>query len=145
MMADTNRPIGNQCDAPNIHRSRCFDFKVGYLNIQGLKNKELILSKYGLENQLGIICISEHWANVYELPNYKIEHYSLVNSYCRNSHIRGGVAIYISSLLNYSVSKLNFDTLCDELNFEATGIIIKCLKLAVVSLYRSPTGVAVYF
>ncbi|XP_047103901.1 uncharacterized protein LOC124722820 [Schistocerca piceifrons] len=65
---------------------------------------------------------------------------SIVNSYCRKKHIRGGVAIYSHQSLNCTITKLDLNSLCDEQHFEVTGIIINSHKLIVVSMYRSPKG-----
>lgn len=56
-------------------------------------------------------------------------------------HIRGGVAIYINQSFSCTINKLNLDYLCDEKNFEATGVVIDSLKLIIISLYRSPKGI----
>lgn len=100
------------------------------------------MNEFALENKYDIFCLSEHWCRDLEIPYKKCDSFILASSYCRKEHIRGGVAIYLSKALHVTCSKLDLDFLCDELNFEAAGIVINCIgiKLLIVSLYRSPNG-----
>lgn len=43
----------------------------------------------------------------------------------------GGVAIYTKQLLNCKIAKLDLDSLCDQKQFEVTGITINSQKLIV--------------
>ena len=115
-------------------------YRLGFLNIQGLKGKELLMNEFALSNNYSILCLSEHMCNENELPFRIFDDYVLASSFCRISHIKGGVAVYIKKSCNLLYSVLDLKFLCSELHFEATGIVIASLKLIVISLYRSPDG-----
>jgi hypothetical protein len=127
------------CSSSKVLHTGNFDLKVGYINVQGLVGKNLILNDFATENLFDIICVSEHWCRKSEIPYIILQDFQLVNSFCRVDHVHGGVAVFVrSSLVDYS-SILDFD-LCDELVFEVTGVFFENVKLAIVSLYRSPKG-----
>lgn len=115
-------------------------FKIGYLNVQGMNEKHVVLNNFANENRFDILCLSEHWCEENEISFHILDDFQLVNSFCRKQHIRGGVAIYIKKALVNSSNRLDLSFLCIELHFEATCIYFENLKIIVVTLYRSPRG-----
>lgn len=116
------------------------EFKIGYLNIQGINKKHVLLNEFAMLNKFDILCLSEHWCVEDEIIFCKLDHFILVNSFCRKLHIHGGVSIYVNKNVPHNIEQLCLDSLCIEFDFEATGIVINNLKLIIVSLYRSPHG-----
>lgn len=116
------------------------DFSISYLNTQGMVDKDVLINEFSNDNIIDILCISEHWCREEELSYKVLDDYTLINSYSRKHHLHGGVAIYVKTHLAPKCSKLDLGTLCDELHFETSGLLIECLRLLVVVVYRSPNG-----
>lgn len=82
-----------------------------------------------------ILCFSEHWKSEEELSCYKINNFTLISNYCRNSGEHGGVAIYVKegfkaietkNLCKYSV-KGQFE--CAAIEFKLNKVIISCIAV----------------
>jgi len=126
---------------PDLFESNSINgFKVGFLNIQGMGEKSILLDKFCLENGFGVICICEHWCKGVELDYKILENYVLSSSFCRVHFLHGGVAIYLRDQFVANFAKLDLEYLCIEKHFESTGVVIGNLKLIIIALYRSPTG-----
>lgn len=110
-----------------------------------MSNKHVALSEFGNNNSFDILCLGEHWCKKDEIVFSKLDDYVLANSFCRLDYIRGGVSIYVKDELASKCNNLDIENICIELDFEATGIVFNCLKLVVVSLYRSPNGCPMVF
>ena len=70
---------------------------VYHQNIRGLKGKvnELLSQLYPTFPQ--VLCFSEHHMNQTELQHTFLDGYNLRVCYCRISHIKGGVCIYVQN------------------------------------------------
>lgn len=112
-----------------------------HLNIQGIAGKRTQLEVILENHPVDILCISEHWLTNLEMSNYKINNYNLVNSFCRENHIRGGICIFAKPDLNFKSFSYNK---CIEKSFEVTVIvnknIIKDSTLFIITIYRSPNS-----
>jgi hypothetical protein len=116
------------------------NIKIGYLNIQGLNNKNLIVSEFATDNLLDMLCLSEHWSRDDEILYEGLDNYHLINSFCREHRVHGGVAIYVNKYYAADSVQLNLNFLCVEFDFEITAIIIEKIHLVVIVVYRSPDG-----
>lgn len=50
------------------------------------------------------------------------------------------ISLYVTKLMAHKFCKLDFEHLCNELDFEVYGIFSKELKLVIFVMYRSPDG-----
>lgn len=114
------------------------NFDILYMNIQCLRNKLDNLNHILSKHKYNVLCFSEHWLNNYEITLYNPDGYVLGNYYSRVKHIHGGTIIYTKNDVNVEV--IDMTRICDELNFEVTGVIIHSFKVIILTIYRSPDG-----
>lgn len=130
-------PIGqNKIIWPSDNANKIF--KVLFLNIEGLGNKNNILSEMAIECNYGAICLNEHWFDRNSVQWELIENFKLAAAYGRSDHLRGGVAIFVREDVNFI--ELDINGFCSELNFEVAAVLLEDLNTILVSIYRSPSG-----
>ncbi len=117
--------------------------KILYLNIQGIKNKINIIESFLQNSNIYFLCIAEHWLSKDEVTLAFPASFYCASAYCRTNHIRGGSAIFVHD--KFKSRELDVNQFCNELNFEASAVIIDDLKVVLVSLYHSPNGSALEF
>jgi hypothetical protein len=105
-------------DSPN-------NLKVYHQNIRGLKKKISQLSNI--------------------LHPEPIEYYKLGGKFCRRQYKNGGVCIYVHESIDYSCIPIHH--ICKEKDLEICAIKINLskVKIAIITIYRSPTGDFSYF
>lgn len=125
----------------NQMKNRIDQLIVYHLNVQNLVNKINKLELLTTENKPDAFCITETWSHDDGIESMHIPGFKLKSYYNRKEHIHGGTAIYvqekkISKPLN-SVLKYT-----SEMNIECCGIEMNDVqgKLAVISIYRPPSG-----
>lgn len=118
---------------------------VGHINVQCLRNKLNLLEIFAHQQNLHVLCITEHWADETELKSLSIPHYTLVSAFCRVNSQHGGVAIYTrndikDALKPKSVKYIN--SFASETNIElcAASLCYKQFKINVIAIYRPPIG-----
>jgi DNA-binding FrmR family transcriptional regulator len=104
----------NKCD--DINRS----FKIFHQNIRGIKGKinELMISL--LNDELSIICLSEHHLNVEEMDVTHIPKYKFGSGYGRKMFKNGDVCIFVQEDQNFT--SLNLQKYCKECDIEIAAI-----------------------
>lgn len=136
---DSNHKFSNSLES-SFNDKLNLDFKIGYLNIQGLERKNIIVNDYANENLFDVLCLSEHWCKKDEISYKILDDFTLINSFCRDFHIHGGVSIYVKNSIMENCCSLSLDNYCKEIHFEASGIVVENLKLIIIVIYRSPSG-----
>lgn len=51
--------------------------KIGFLNIHGMKGKEIVLNDFLLDNNNDLVCLSEYWVSEIEFPYLKVQDFKL--------------------------------------------------------------------
>jgi hypothetical protein len=116
------------------------------LNIRGAVNKleefQLILSELCLNPYF--VCFSEHWATLDTIMSLnKLDGFTLLDSYCREKKMGGGVCI-MGRNLNTFKSRIDINMLGKDSVFECvaveTGGINNLFhnKLVIINIYRAP-------
>jgi len=73
------------------------NFKILYLNIQGLEGKTSLLESFiASETDLHIVCISEHWLKQSEIETCFPNNFYCPSAYTRLNKIRGGTLIFVN-------------------------------------------------
>lgn len=121
-------PLSDQ--SPNL--------KFLFLNIQGLTNKSIILDTFLHKQNINVICLTEHWLTVDEIPTALPDGYLCTSAFCRKDRIRGGSLILVRS--DQHVRVCDVSMFCSELNLEGAAVFLDSLKTIVVSIYHSPSG-----
>lgn len=110
-----------------------------HLNAQGIVEKNLQLEVLLEIHPTDILCVSEHWLSASDIRYFKIKNYVLINSFCREKHIRGGVCIFAKEFLNFKPHSVIKSI---EKNFEICLARYDDIKrgcvLYIVVVYRSP-------
>ncbi|XP_047109384.1 uncharacterized protein LOC124777885 [Schistocerca piceifrons] len=122
-----------------------------HLNIQYLINKLNVLQTFVNGHSPHVVVLTEHGLKSEEIIYIKLDGYFLGNSYCRQHHKGGGVAIFVREQLK--VNKLNhLDLYNSEGLTEVTGIelhIRGCgkgtVKQKIIGIYRPPKSEVVCF
>ena len=120
-----------------------YNLKIIHQNAQYLSNKIEIFTEFLQSTTPDILAISEHGLKEDEIHQCILEGYTLVSYFCRKKHKGGGIAIYSTSNM-VQCKHLNWVTgKSIEKTLEVTGMEIKCdkIKLIILALYRSPSGV----
>lgn len=116
-------------------------FNILHLNVQCIRNKIEQIELCLHENNVDVICITEHWLNMFETESIKLHGYVLSAIFCRKQFKNGGVAIFVRENLSINVKEINFlKSFCKEKILEIVGIEIKLKTdtLNIIALYRSP-------
>lgn len=115
--------------------------KILHQNVQCLSNKVDIIESTTHELDVDLLCVTEHWMKEDELVNVAIPGYTLKASYCRNSAIHGGVAIFSRCDDNYTVKVMkDITTFSVDLVIEVACVELVELRVVLVCMYRSPSG-----
>lgn len=83
--------------------------------------------------------LTEHGQKEETLKNTRLAGYSLKTGYCRKSHIKGGVAIYVSSSMQEKCDVVDLEQLSVEMICEAASIKLRLgsKHLHIVGVYRT--------
>lgn len=88
-----------------------------------------------------ILCISESWCSSLNLHTVSIPEYNIASFYVRQSHIHGGVIIYIKNDIGFKNLKYIND-FSEEMHAEfcAVSFCINHVKYCLITIYRPPGG-----
>lgn len=113
-------------------------------NSQIATNKGDELSLLCEEIDPDLLIVTEHGFNNSNIMQFKIQNYQLGNFYCRSSAKGGGAAVFVKNTFSFTAYRLTEST---DKNFEVTGVKVQTSKgqLAIIGLYRSPSGNAELF
>lgn len=122
----------------NINSNFNRTIRIFHINIQCLSNKvdqtSLFLDKFKYD----IVCVSEHWLSDLKIKTINLPGYYLGSSYCRSSHIHGGVCLFVKDGL--SSKPLNLNRFNTDIDAEFSGIELISNKVIIITLYRSGNG-----
>jgi hypothetical protein len=108
------------------------------VNVCCIRNKILELEDICRENQVNIICVSEHWLKDSQVDLFVPSNFIPAQVVCRTFRKNGGVGIYIRNSITFAVIDLSQFYL--ELDFECCGIKLTEDNVFILSIYRSPSG-----
>lgn len=108
------------------------------MNIQGLKDKVSILESFLSNQDIRVVCLSEHWLDANNVSLAAPNGFTCSSSYTRKEHIRGGTLILTHDSLQPRILDLN--SFCLEFHFEVSAVFLDEFKYIVVSIYHSPSG-----
>ena len=96
-------------------------------NIRGLSSKiDEFTSLLALDNiKPQFLCFSEHHMSQSNLYLINIENYTLGASFCRQSHQKGGVCIFVKKDISYNC--VDVVKYCEEKNLEICAIQIESM------------------
>ena len=107
--------------------------------MQSLRNKRNELEAFIVDKDFHIIGVTEHWLTGVEMESMHIQGYTLTNFSTRTRFSGGGTAIYVKDGSGFGV--LNIDPhLVVEKCFEGCCIVLRDFNIAVIVVYRSPSG-----
>lgn len=107
------------------------------LNVQGLTQTKCDHLTADFENSgLKLIMLTETWCTDGSLGALSFRKWVNVSSFCRRTHVRGGVGIWLERSAN--VQLLDLDEYCVEVHFEVCGV--KFGSFYIFCCYRSPSG-----
>lgn len=112
--------------------------RILHINIQCLRNKIYEVNMLLKENKFNLVCFNEHWLKPCEMALLHINGFSAISSFCRTTHIHGGVSIFADNRLNCTPLSIDIDNLCEEINCEISGLLYQ--NTQIITLYRSPLG-----
>ena len=118
-------------------------FSIFHHNVQGLTSKltslEVLIESF-ISNP-SIVCLTEHWLRKDAINMLNFNNYTIISSFCRENHIRGGSLILVKNELCPFVKEAATYTLySSELDFECSAIHIEKHNLIIVNIYRSHLG-----
>lgn len=102
--------------------------------------EELELCIDMMENQIDIICLSEHWLSTNQVDSIVFNDFALATYFARDKARGGGVAIYtrISKKIKFE-PRPDIAKLSVEKCFEVCGIqLLTSTPLIIVTIYRTP-------
>lgn len=137
-------PLPEEIDTVN-NKFRPLKINVLHQNVQCIRNKIEALELLLDDNDIDIVCITEHWLKTFEVNAVVINNYSVSSIFCRSEFKNGGVAILhrTSNLENMSVKELSFVSKYSvEKTIEIVGAEVKIAntRIIVLTIYRSPEG-----
>lgn len=116
-----------------------------HMNIQCITNKTAALELFAQEQNVDVLCVSEHWLTNQNCNLYNIKNYTMAAIYCRplsqgrGISTHGGVCIYLKNHLKSS-EIINIREMSTERDFEMVGIHIPDVNLVILVSYRSNRG-----
>ena len=119
--------------------------RIGHQNIRSLRGCKCLEIDVALENEnLDIMCITEHWLTQDELLLVNLDGFIRTSFYCRPSSAHGGAGIFLKkSISNYFI-RTDIVDMSIENHFEVAAIELSAQsvsqRLVVVALYRPPQG-----
>lgn len=110
-----------------------------HFNIQGIASKASQLEVLLDIHPTDIVCFSEHWLTSAEMKHFKLNGYTLINSFCRKEYTHGGVCIFATK--NLYLKPFSYNK-CIEKIFEVTIATFKTLNksLFLITVYRIPNS-----
>lgn len=121
-----------------VPRPNPSSFNLCAINAQCLKNKVCELEILCIEHDIDALCVCEHWLVEAEADFYSnIGSLALAARLCRSTPW-GGVAIFLHP--KWDFLPLDLSSFSEEIHGEFTGIILKSLSIAIVTMYHSPSG-----
>lgn len=113
---------------------------VVHLNVQCLHPKIPSLEAFlEVNSHPEILCVSEHWMNTVQSNVTTIRNYVNISSFCRSSHIHGGVAIFCESNFSNLCKRYCTRIYCSEIDIELVAIAVN-KHTCIACVYRSPSG-----
>ena len=87
-----------------------------------------------------VLCFSEHHMNQSELQHTFLDGYNLRVCYCRTSHIKGGVCIFVQNGIR--CTNIDLGNYCKDKDFEvcACKIHFGTKRICIITIYRAPSG-----
>lgn len=110
--------------------------------MQGITNNFNAVEMFIHDENIHILCASEHWITNNELLQKTIfNNYKIASIFMRNEHIHGGVLILVRKELHVTEIK-SIKQWSVECHIEITSILLKVdtKKIAVIAVYRPPSG-----
>jgi exonuclease III len=118
--------------------------KLLHLNIRSLVNKidALEIELAGMQDEVDILCITEHWIPKALENTVVVNNYKPVAMFSRQSKKGGGVGIYLNVNTNFKyISRLDIDQRAIEGKLEVCAIeLIAPNKLILIGCYRPPNS-----
>ena len=113
--------------------------------MRGLKGKISQLSNTLYSELPHFLCITEHHLKDLEIDIMSIEYYKLGAKYCRHQYKNGHVCIFVHESIDLSIIATHH--ICKEKDLEIYAIKLNLpqIKIAIITIYRSPTGNYNYF
>jgi exonuclease III len=122
--------------------ARARKLSVLHQNIAGVLNKteELEVAILELENvkvEIDVLCLTETFLKKGDETNLLLNNYKMCANFCRDKHRRGGSCILSRKALEFSELDI-CKSVAIEKHFEACAAYIKCFKILVICVYRTP-------
>lgn len=109
-----------------------------HYNIQGISNKNDMLSLYLSDKKFDILCFTEHWLKINDLNHLLIHDYNLISSFCRTANIRGGVAIYAAN--GEDSNPFDVEEYCVPFHAEFAAATYPRCQALIIGVYRSSSS-----
>jgi exonuclease III len=122
-----------------------FVIHVYHQNIRGISNKNDEFLASLCYNRPQIICLTEHHLKTQEINNTNLDQYKLGASFCRKKYKYGGVCIYVSKTLQFSVINLEKYHKEKDLEICALKLNVQTNDFIIICIYRSPTSDFTHF
>jgi hypothetical protein len=115
-------------------------FKIFHQNIRGLANKTGELVSHLHPDYPQVLCLTEHHLKDLQLGKIHIDNYKLGAHYCRQTHEKGGIAIFVHNNLEFT--NIDIAQHCKEQDIEicALKLVFGTMNIRVLTLYRPPSG-----
>jgi hypothetical protein len=148
-----NSCMAPKCSKPNydVHKNhlpnnlsydncKANNFRIHYQNIRGISHKIDKFLILLLHNAPRVLCLSEHHLRTEERENVNLGQYTLGAQFCRQTYKQGGISMYVTNDIQFNI--INLDQYSREKDLEICALKICLLsnKLAVICIYKSPTG-----
>ena len=135
-------PVSDYVDSATVTvaDSNKYEYKIFHANIQSLPSKstDIRLMLQELKNNnivFDFILLCETWLRNFNKTKYALQNYA-IETKCRETYSRGGVAIYIKKPIQYSVREDL--SVFVEGEFESLFIEIPSKHLIIGEIYRVP-------
>lgn len=106
-------------------------------NIQGLAGKELEVELFLLNENINVLCVTEHWLKDYQLI-FNIRNFQLSSAFSRRNAIRGGSLIFVNSCKHKIKERKDVVALSIERIIELSCVELE--EFIIVCVYRPPSG-----
>lgn len=134
-----NHRTGSRREVACPMRAKCSgkrDLGILHLNIQCLRNKVELLDAFLQDGEYDVVSLSEHWLTYHEVDVLRFSGYNVVSSFCRSSHIHGGVLVLARDEIKCIdvpwVSRLSVELIC-----EVSSVYLPNENLIVITAYRT--------
>jgi len=116
----TDRKISSNSKNKSSQQTSGSLVTVYHQNIRGLKGKvnELLSQLHPTFPQ--VFCFSEHHMNQIELQHTFLDGYNLRVCYCRTSHMKGGVCIFVQN--DVRCTNIDLGNYCKDKDFEVCAV-----------------------